>query len=185
MKKLHDEGGFDLITGPMFSGKTTTLIKRRNELVAEGYNTRCFKPSLDNRYDSNHIVTHEGQKIKAHVVERSEEILKITDYKEVVFIDEIQFFNSSILNTIVELRKRKVQIIGAGLEYDYMGNHFGEMKALSELATSLSRLTGECNLCHGIGTRTYRKNKNNLDTVLVGSNDIYELRCESCYHLEQ
>jgi len=71
------------------------------------------------------------------------------------------------------------------LEYDYMGNNFGEMDKLKRITNTLSRLTGSCSVCNNVGTHTYRKNKNVVDTVLIGSNDVYEIRCETCFELEQ
>ncbi len=185
MKKSREEGVFEIITGPMFSGKTTTLVKKWNDFKKKGYKTKCFKPALDNRYAQNHIVTHSGTSIEAVVVNSSQEILNHIEDLDVLIIDEIQFFDTNIITVVSTILSNNITVVGSGLEFDYMGNHFGEMKQLKKLASSLSRLTGSCNVCNKVGTHTYRKNKDNLDTVVIGSDDIYEIRCETCYGLEQ
>jgi len=185
MKKSHEEGTFELITGPMFSGKTTTLVKKLNFFQNEGYKIKCFKPAVDDRYDLNKVVTHEAIKVKATPIKSAKEILNHIDECEVIFIDEIQFFDPSIVSVVLDLISNNYIVVGAGLEYDYMGNNFGEMDKLKRITNTLSRLTGSCSVCNNVGTHTYRKNKNVVDTVLIGSNDVYEIRCETCFELEQ
>ena len=65
----------EIICGPMFSGKTEALIKRANELIKDNKTICMFKPSIDNRYSKNYIVSHNNKKIKCHVVKSPQEIL--------------------------------------------------------------------------------------------------------------
>ena len=96
MKNLREEGTFELITGPMFSGKTTALVKRLDDLKDQGYQISCFKPAIDNRYNQNHIVSHAGLKTKARAVNSASEILKHLEGQDLIIIDEIQFFSITI-----------------------------------------------------------------------------------------
>lgn len=107
-------GKITTITGPMFSGKTTELLRLKSREEIAKRHSFVFKPDLDNRYSKKEIVNHNGIKEEAVVVKNSLEILKnIEDYlssqrsKEVplinIFIDEVQFFDSNIINVIKEV----------------------------------------------------------------------------------
>lgn len=181
MKNLMEGGNFELITGPMFSGKTSALIQKFQEAEKQNIKAKCFKPVVDNRYAIDKIVSHDGNKIEAAVIENVSDLLKIASEYKLVFIDEIQFLDPTITKIIEDLKKKSIDVVASGLEYDYMGNYFGEMKQLVSQANSISRLTGTCMVCNAIGTHTFRKDKQNFDTVLVGSHDLYEIRCEACY----
>ena len=52
-------GKIEVFIGPMFAGKTTSLIRRVKELKAEGKKVKVFKPSVDNRYGEDVICTHD------------------------------------------------------------------------------------------------------------------------------
>ena len=52
--------GIELIVGPMFSGKTTALLRRVEELERAGLSVALVKSSKDDRYSQEHVVTHNG-----------------------------------------------------------------------------------------------------------------------------
>lgn len=52
--------GIELIMGPMFSGKSTELLRRVEELEKAGLAVALVKSSKDNRYSQQQIVTHSG-----------------------------------------------------------------------------------------------------------------------------
>ena len=80
-----------VICGPMFSGKTTHLIKAVNKYRAEGQNVFVFKPKVDNRYAEEAVVSHDKNETKAFSVSKSIEILDFFMNADVVAIDEVQF----------------------------------------------------------------------------------------------
>ena len=58
-------GSLNLILGPMYSGKTSTLITRYNRHIIAKRRCILVKYKNDTRYDDKMIVTHNGIKIEA------------------------------------------------------------------------------------------------------------------------
>jgi len=59
-----------VICGPMFSGKTKTLINVISEYTKSGKTVVVFKPKLDDRYAEEAIVSHDKDEAEAYSVER-------------------------------------------------------------------------------------------------------------------
>ena len=57
----------NLIIGPMFSGKSTELIRRFNRYTIGGKKCLLVKYERDTRYNNSCIVTHDKVMIKAYV----------------------------------------------------------------------------------------------------------------------
>ncbi len=53
-------GQLEVITGPMFSGKTEELLKRINILKIAGINSLVIKPKFDKRFSKDEIVSRTG-----------------------------------------------------------------------------------------------------------------------------
>ena len=58
-------GAIELITGPMFSGKTGELIRRVSRAHIARLNTKLFKPNIDTRYAVDSVVSHDKKKLEA------------------------------------------------------------------------------------------------------------------------
>ena len=52
------EGWIEVITGPMYAGKTEELIRRVKRLEYAKQNIIVFKPQIDNRYALDEVVSH-------------------------------------------------------------------------------------------------------------------------------
>src|SRR5512147_2855067 len=94
---LHDSpkdtGWIEVIVGCMFSGKTEELIRRIRRAQIARQRVAIFKPRVDNRYSSDHIVSHSESRLESTVVGTSSEILQLARDAHVVGIDEGQFFD--------------------------------------------------------------------------------------------
>jgi thymidine kinase len=62
-------GWIELIFGSMYCGKSEELIRRLKRVKIANQKYQLFKPALDDRYASNHVVTHEGNEIKKSMEE--------------------------------------------------------------------------------------------------------------------
>ena len=60
-----NSGWIDVICGSMFSGKTEELIRRLRRAEIAKMKTIIFKPKIDSRYSSNHIVSHNQSKLES------------------------------------------------------------------------------------------------------------------------
>jgi len=91
-------GSIELLTGPMFSGKSTALLERVAELQAQGRDVAVVKPGLDQRYARNMVVSHAGKACPCFVcAERLSELPRLLGEArwhelDAVAIDEAQFF---------------------------------------------------------------------------------------------
>ena len=61
----------------MFSGKTEELIRRLRRAQIAKQKVAVFKPKIDIRYSSEHIVSHSEQSLNAQVIEDADEILNL------------------------------------------------------------------------------------------------------------
>ena len=103
MHVMKQNGWIEIICGSMFSGKSEELIRRIRRATYANLSIQVFKPTIDNRYDDTAVVSHNGTSITAQPIDRAEEIYDhINEGTEVVGIDEVQFFDE----TIVEIAER-------------------------------------------------------------------------------
>ena len=117
-------GWIEVISGPMFSGKTEELIRRLRRAEIAKQNVKIFKPKLDDRYDENHLVTHNDQRIGSTAIERAEEIMDLVGDCDVLGIDEAQFFGPELVKVCEDLASQGKRVIVAGLDQDYRGVPF-------------------------------------------------------------
>jgi len=177
---MHMSGGIEVICGPMFSGKTEELIRRVKRAQIARQKVQIFKPVIDDRYHKTDVVSHSSQAIEATPVTDALEILqKVFDSTRIVAIDEVQFFDVTILKVIAKLARRGIRVITAGLDQDFRGEPFGPMPQLLSIADDVMKVAAICTVCGAPASKTYRKPSQNKDQVLVGETDIYEARCRS------
>ena len=175
------KGSIEVITGPMFSGKTEELIRRvsRAEIARIPY--MLFKPMFDTRYSDTEIVSHDNKKVGAKPVMNAKEILGLSVDAEIIGIDEAQFFNDELVDTCVRLANSGVRVIIAGLDMDYLGNGFGPMPRLIKIANQTTKLHATCDMCGGKACHTYRKSTDD-NKILLGEKDNYLALCKKCFN---
>ena len=112
----QEYGWIEVICGGMFSGKTEELIRRASALRLQD-NRSCYKPSVDNRYSSSDVVSHDQSTIPSLVVKNVEEIIDISADFRVICIDEAQFFDNDLLSTVNELANNNKRVIMQALTW--------------------------------------------------------------------
>ena len=58
-------GWIEVICGSMFSGKTEELIRRLRRAQFAKQKVEIFKPTVDNRYDYDKVVSHDANEIRS------------------------------------------------------------------------------------------------------------------------
>ncbi len=189
---IEDEGGgrvdgaagrIEVICGSMFSGKSEELIRRVRRAQIARQRVQVFKPALDDRYGRRQVASHDGSRVDATPVARSEEILTSLDPEAtVVAIDEAQFLDDRLPDVVRTLADRGVRVIVAGLDMDFRGEPFGPMPQLLAIAEAVDKLTAICMVCGAPATRTQRlingqPARYTDPVILLGAQEVYEARC--------
>ncbi len=176
----RDTGWIEVVCGCMFSGKTEELIRRMRRAQIARQNVAVFKPRIDTRFSSDHIVSHSDQSLISHAVQRATEIPPLAKNAQVVGIDEAQFFDESLVAVCEELANDGKRVIVAGLDQDYRGRPFAPIPSLLAVAEYITKTLAICMVCGNPADRTQRKTQQH-DLVVIGAKDIYEARCRHCF----
>jgi thymidine kinase len=165
----------------MFSGKTKTLIKEISGHLKAGKKVVVFKPKLDDRYAEEAIVSHDKDEAEAFAVERPAEMLDLFHRADVIAIDEVQFFDASVVGVCETILSFGKTVIAAGLDLDYRAQSFGAMPELLTRADEIIKLNSVCTFCSGRARFSHRITKHE-GIVVLGEKDKYVPLCRSCYN---
>lgn len=180
-------GWIEVITGPMFAGKTEELLRRVKRLEYAKQNIVVFKPLIDNRYAENEVVSHNKTSKRSVNISQAKEIFEYVDRDtDVVAIDEIQFLDEEAVAICEYLADRGIRVIVSGLDREFRGEPFTFMPKLVALAEYVTKLTAVCVKCGAPATRTQRivngkPARYNDPIVLIGAEESYEARCRRCH----
>ncbi len=178
-------GVLEVITGPMFSGKSEELIRRLKRARIARQRVSCFKPDIDLRYHRSAIASHSAQTHEAMTVanvERLREALypQLAEV-DVVGIDEVQFFDPEIIPLVVELIALGKRVLMAGLDTTFAAEPFGPVPNLMALADKVTKLSAVCMVCGQAAIHTQRLGQSQ-ELVVVGAAGLYEARCRAHFH---
>jgi thymidine kinase len=174
-------GWIEAVTGSMFSGKSEELIRRIRRAQIARQRVQLFKPRIDDRYSTDHVVSHSDMKMPSQVVASSQEILeRLDDRTEVVGIDEGHFFDAGLAQVVNGLADRGLRVIVAGLDQDYRGRPFDPMPEILAIAEYVDKTLAICMQCGAPANRTQRLTAS-TDRVVVGGSEEYEARCRRCF----
>lgn len=171
----------EVITGPMFSGKSEELCRRLVRMTIGGKRTYAVRPAVDTRdyADREYISSLSGSKFPAAVIDNPFNIEYLAKYNDVVGIDEAQFFEYSVLEHVLRASTLATVIV-SGLDMDFRGEPFGFMPHLLAVAAKVTKLTAVCNSCGEDAMYTQRLIQLG-ETIVVGGTESYEARCEKCF----
>lgn len=180
-------GTLELIYGCMFSGKTSKLIDRYNELK-DKHKCLAVNYIFDKRYtNGNKIVSHNKVSIDCVCIQDLEELtnnldnLEKLNEAEYIFINEAQFFKGLKKWVLYVKNTLKKNIILCGLDLDFKKKKFGEIMDLTTIATKTYKMLGICDRCKNASLYTHRIVDNEAQ-VLIGTNEYIPL-CEICWNL--
>ncbi|MBI5370328.1 thymidine kinase [Candidatus Uhrbacteria bacterium] len=171
--------GLVVITGPMFSGKSTELIRRLTIAKIAKLPVQVFKPARDTRTASQ-ICSRDGCCISAINVSGPADILELAKDARVVGIDEAHFFEESLGTIAMTLARSGKQVIIAGLNLDFQERPFACIPELLALADEIVQVHALCTACNErLATRSQR---------LLGGQERYQVgdteyapRCLHCF----
>ena len=180
--EMMRRGRVEVVCGSMFSGKTEELIRRLRRAQFAKQRVEIFKPAIDVRYSEEEVVSHEGTSIPSTPVDSSASILLMGQARDVVGIDEAQFFDEHIVEVCNELAARGIRVIVAGLDLDFKGQPFGPMPQLCAIADEVTKVHAICVRCGALAYVSHRIVAGDKQ-VLLGEKQEYEPLCRECYKL--
>ena len=180
IQETRRRGRIEVICGSMFSGKTEELIRRLKRAKFARQRVEIFKPALDTQYSEEEVVSHDSNSIASTPIDTSASILLFSSDKDVIGIDEAQFFDEGLINVCNQLADSGVRVIVAGLDMDFRGIPFGPMPGLCAIADEVSKVHAICVKCGQLASFSHRTVKNDKQ-VLLGETEEYEPLCRECY----
>ncbi|MFO7793625.1 MAG: thymidine kinase [Candidatus Nanohaloarchaea archaeon] len=181
----EENGWIEVITGCMFSGKTSELLERVKRAELSGHDVKLYKPAVDDRYGETEIGSHNGETRKAEVVE---DVSEIRPEAYVIGIDEANFFDNELAGKAEELADEGHRVIISGLDSTFRAEPFEPVPELMSKAEFIDKLNAVCVKCGSTANRTQRivdGKPAHVDdpTVVVGADEKYEARCRSCFEI--
>ena len=178
-------GYLNIFIGPMYAGKTTKLIETYEECLDNNKIVTVLTHSAEIRYSIDKLSTHDKKKISCFkydkiksFIEEQHDVIKTAD---IILIDEGQFFSdlySEVLHMVNVLHKC---IYVFGLDGDFQRNKFGQILDLIPHCDTVHKLHSRCSECSEPAIFSHRT-INSSEQVLVGSENIYQPLCRSCYN---
>jgi len=162
-------GSLHIIVGPMFSGKSSSLIGNITKYADIGLEVLYINHSDDYRDDemntvfSTHSSHFKGKKFNNSKIKaiKASSLSKIDiEGFQVIGIDECQFFDD--LDFVVKewVNKRDKIVFCAGLDGDSNMNAFGKTLNLIPCCDTIKKLTAKCLVC-------IENLKNSKDTINI------------------
>ena len=178
---------FSVFLGPMFGAKSSRLLMMLEKFKYQHKKIAVFKPSLDNRYCTDKIVTHSGLSTPASTIKVGADILEALSQMEeepdVVAVDEA-FMIPNVSEVLTWLFRNGVNIVVSTLDISATGKPFHEIEKMLMWATHVEKCPAVCTACGRDAFYTYKKQVNeDRGEIQVGGAELYEPRCASCHPL--
>ena len=182
-------GQIQLVTGPMFSGKTTELLRRIRILGIARKRVMLIRYRRDTRYSDELVATHDrstncGSNCKTFSVNKLSEIpASLLDDFDVVGIDEGQFF-SELLEFAEETANRGKTVIVSALDGDFLRNPFGDVCKLVPRVELFTKKSAMCQgeNCHNTPAAFSTRRSAETSVEVIGGADKYIPTCRRCYN---
>jgi thymidine kinase len=177
-------GSITVVSGPMFSGKTSELQELAGRAITAGHDILYLIPDIDTRYDANPKrplnTSHDGTTLLAARIYGSLESVNPPDHITHIFIDEAQFVHGV---EAYALRQRDAgkSVYVACLRTGYTGDIWPHTNNLiSAHANHFITKTGVCIVCSrdAIYTRLKTGSVRGAEPkVLIGGDELYACVC--------
>lgn len=187
MDQVKKNGKIDIVFGCMFSGKTTSLLRKYRLNKEKRKKCTIIKYLDDTRYSVTGIATHDLTVSDKDVISCGKQLSAIEEKiknSNVILIDEGQFYEDICEFSIKQAELGK-QIFIVALDGTFERKPFGKILNLIPLADKVKKIHGVCDICHknksSFSKLLNDKNINNKDNIVIGGKDKYIATCRSCY----
>ena len=182
-------GRVELILGPMFSGKTTELIRRLRRYKHGRKRCVLIKWKHDTRYSKEKAATHDKLEEDAvgltslapdTPISAGTRLCDLSEETDVFGVDEGQFFPD-----IVEFCERMANcgkiVVVASLNSTFQRKPFNSTGELVAIADGIVKFSAVCMNCARDAAFSKRIS-DELDLNVIGGSDKYVASCRSCFH---
>jgi len=189
--RFHAKTGyFELILGPMWSGKTSKLLNYYRQFSFCKLSVCVINFKADDRYSETMLSTHDKQMIPCIMGFSMEEIMQVEENakqineSDVILVNEGQFFSDIVEFTTEMVEERHKKLYICGLDGDFKREKIGKLIDLVPLCDKVTKLRALCGRCKD-GTRApfSFRNTSSTEQVLIGADDIYVPLCRKCYQI--
>ena len=172
-------GDINVYTGPMKCGKTQKILDEAKRQQIAGKNVKIFKPTIDDRFSEQSVISRNGYKQNAININSIDDIKNYD--ADVYVIDEFQFLKGD-LDELYKLTKKGKKFFIAGLNLTSERKTFGPMGDLLCMSDNVQMLTSVCDHCRSEeAIFKYFKGKQKNGDILVGDEGLYIPVCRKCY----
>ncbi|XP_053309156.1 thymidine kinase, cytosolic [Spea bombifrons] len=172
-------GQIQVIFGPMFSGKSTELMRRVRRFQIAQYKCLVIKYAKDTRYSKEHLATHDRNTMAAVSACTLADVVPEALSCSVIGIDEGQFF-PDVVDFCEEMANRGKTVIVAALDGTFQRKAFGDILNLVPLAESVVKLNAVCMECYREASYTKRLGAEK-EVEVIGGADMYHSVCRQCF----
>ena len=198
---MAKSGRIEIFLGPMFSGKTSSLLERSTEERLAGHPVVVYKPIhlSGDRDPAGAVRTHGGLVIReephtlrlaelriVEVVEKDGRIafdlgdLDALEPDAAIAINEGQFF-ANIVEFADLAAERGHSVYVAGCDGTWAREPFGRILELIPKAEHVEKLSGICMECRTSRSSFSGRTGSSTEVVLIGGLDDYRGVCRACY----
>ena len=183
MTHSKDVGEVHIIFGPMFSGKSSELLKIINKYDILGKTQLVINNKLDIRYGENKIISHDKKEYECYGCCELMTLFTNPIFidSDIIIIDEAHFFEDleDFVKKSCDIYHKIIYV--AGLNGDYKRAQIGQINNLCTYADTITKLNALCIKCKDGTPAIFSKRiVNNDNTILVGS-DEYIAVCRKHY----
>ena len=179
-----------IITGPMYSGKTSLLFEIYNYNILNNKSQLVIDHTFikDQLLQIHNLYNHDKKYLSC--IKLNSRLLKNYNYNNynIIHINEAQFFPNLKEIILYILDNYNIHIYCYGLDSDYKKEKFGEIIDLIPHCDNIIKLSGKCNnpyfICCNKSLFSHRIDKNISQKILLtNSNDNnYISLCRECYN---
>lgn len=209
LRVLKNVPYLEVITGPMFSGKSQEIVRRLtyiryyNKSISitseDKYRYIVLRPVTDNRdvsireikYES--IITPPNTIMSEFICETGTHTayarpINLSEY-DLIILDEAQFYTKDVIKEVKKLLDMNKQVIVSGLDKDYRGEPFSVFMSWALcVADDVSKFTALCSNCGAPSTMAKLictdPNGTPIDSNIVIEDETHKFVpvCRKCMH---
>lgn len=160
--------------GPMFAGKSETLIKITEEFTS----VDAFQPLVHTR-DGLFIKSRNGKQSKCKLIDSVEEVM--SSKSDLIVIDEYQHFDSEMFEkTLIELKRTQRMVIIAGLNINFNIKYKHNFELLQKYSDKIVELYAKCTICDKPAQFSHKLYGEKAKMRIKLFKSSREPRCETC-----